>query len=1006
MTNFSNWSGKLNYLKYLVIGFIALFIVSCAPTDSTSPAPAVNTSDPVLFDGNNVVNVTYGNDGETTGHVAIGMVNPNFSASNANIANYALTSLQFNGADLSDGDDLSGESVTAGLDDVDGSGAAAYTYAAGATDDEAGRIAVNLLTPTNTSVISLVAAFTNVTNASEVVSYDFDVTINVAPLNISALIPAQTVISVLTPGGGTNLLDAMVAVSQDGEPQTNTLNYSALAGLVGNLSSLTYPASTTSTVTFIRDLAPLISVNGNVASIVNPVATPTDSDFLNFSVLTPGAAGTYAGAISFSLLGQGNFTGSIVANPGTLTVGASTPVPISGTLMYDSPVALQTGYTTERTVSVNASSDFVRGTDGSLSVSYTPQVSGVNMTVDNDGTVTIPTGLTADTYTVTVTPTSGTAGGTATAGTFTVTVSDAAVGISGSIAYADQDLVQGYTSAANVPLTTPANFTAGNGTVTFSATANPAISGLTAANNGTVTIPTGVTAGTYTVTVSVSSSAGGSVSDATFTITIPTPIGGTIGYDDEDLVTGYTGTANVALASTANFTAGTGDVTFTATASPAISGLTAADNGTVTIPNGVASGTYTVSVSVSSTAGGTVSDATFRLRVQDPISGSLGYGNQSLTAGYTSAQTVDLDDSSFTRGNGTISFTVSPTTVGGQTISVANDGTVTIPTGIGVISATTITVTASSTVGTATATGTFTITVAAAATPVSGSFSYTAPAASSVLVGNTTAVTVNPDLSSLNNATGFSIAAVTSGTDLGTGVVTINNSTGVISIANATRIGSAMYRVTASGATSDTVTADITLRSSRVFAASDLPRPTPSMITRIRLSSGVTENLFEIPRQNTFIIDNSSAAFSFPANANFIGYGYNNQAASTTLTYDATNTRLVIGDTSAGAVSYGFAVNPDILLAGSFDFTVRVSRSAASPNPNIGYVVMLSDGQTSGSGGITDFRYTGAAGIPASAVNRTSRINNYAGGNSTITFFATAPGTDIIYIHSVTITAR
>ena len=103
------------------------------------------------------------------------------------------------------------------------------------------------------------------------------------------------------------------------------------------------------------------------------------------------------------------------------------------------------------------------------------------------------------------------------------------VGISGTIAYADQDLVQeGYPSAVDVALTTPGNFNAGSGTVTFTATANPAISGLTAASDGTVTIPTGLTAGSYTVMVSVSSTHGGTVSDASFTITVATPISGTI----------------------------------------------------------------------------------------------------------------------------------------------------------------------------------------------------------------------------------------------------------------------------------------------------------------------------------------------------------------------------------------------------------------------------------------------------------------------------------------------
>ena len=165
MTNFSNWSGKLNYLKYLVIGLIALFIASCTTeTDTTSPA-LVNNGDPVLFDVDNVANAIYGNSGQLTGYVANGEVNPNFT----NEAGYSFGRLEFNDAELTDGADLSGESVTTGLDDVDSDTSgdqAAYTYDAGEADDEVGGIAINLLTPTNTSVISLVAVFTNVTNGA------------------------------------------------------------------------------------------------------------------------------------------------------------------------------------------------------------------------------------------------------------------------------------------------------------------------------------------------------------------------------------------------------------------------------------------------------------------------------------------------------------------------------------------------------------------------------------------------------------------------------------------------------------------------------------------------------------------------------------------------------------------------------------------------------------------------------------------------------------------------
>ena len=53
-----------------------------------------------------------------------------------------------------------------------------------------------------------------------------------------------------------------------------------------------------------------------------------------------------------------------------------------------------------------------------------------------------------------------------------------------------------------------------------------------------------------------------------------------------------------------------------------ISDLTASSNGTVTIPTGLTAGSYTVTVSVSSSAGGTVSDASFTITIPTPISGN------------------------------------------------------------------------------------------------------------------------------------------------------------------------------------------------------------------------------------------------------------------------------------------------------------------------------------------------------------------------------------------------
>ena len=101
----------------------------------------------------------------------------------------------------------------------------------------------------------------------------------------------------------TNNLDTMVAVSQNGEPQTNTLDYSSLYSSLAN-HGVDYPnvssgsSGNSGGVVFGRDFVPSITVDGNVGVPADPAAPPTDPNSLRFEVLIPGA-GTYREAISF-----------------------------------------------------------------------------------------------------------------------------------------------------------------------------------------------------------------------------------------------------------------------------------------------------------------------------------------------------------------------------------------------------------------------------------------------------------------------------------------------------------------------------------------------------------------------------------------------------------------------------------------------------------------------------------------------------------------------------------
>ena len=136
-----------------------------------------------------------------------------------------------------------------------------------------------------------------------------------------------------------------------------------------------------------------------------------------------------------------------------------------------------------------------------MEVTYTTTggATGLNLTADADGVVTIPAGLTGSgasgtTYTVTVTPTADpNAGGSATAETFTITV---ATPTSGVLRYDDLSLPSGYGETTHA-LSGLSTYARGSGTptmvVTYTTTGGATGLNLTADADGVVTIPQGLT---------------------------------------------------------------------------------------------------------------------------------------------------------------------------------------------------------------------------------------------------------------------------------------------------------------------------------------------------------------------------------------------------------------------------------------------------------------------------------------------------------------------------------
>ncbi len=720
------------------------------------------------------------------------------------------------------------------------------------------------------------------------------------------------------------------------------------------------------------------------------------------------SSGDYEVTVSVS-----SSAGGTVPNA-TFRLRVQDPVPISGTIGYADQTLVE-GYTGTPQVALTNSANFTPGNGRVIFTASNDMIGG--LTASENGTVTIPSGVSSGDYEVTVSVSSSTGGDVADA-TFNLSVQDP-VSIGGTIGYGDRDLTTGYAGTVDVALTTPANFTPGNGRVTFSATAEPEIAGLTVATDGTVTIPNGVGRQTYTVTVSVSSSVGGDVADATFRLRVQDPISGSIGYAAQTLVQGYAGTLDVALTNSANFTAGDGRVSFTATARPGINGLTTSENGTVTIPSGVSSGDYELTVSVSGSAGGDVADATFRLTVQTPIGGAIGYDDIILALGYAETNVSLNNPDALVRGDGEVSFMVDPPTIGAQSLMVNNNGVVTIPAGIGLTSSPiSVRVTAESTVGEATPSDTFTLRVV---TPVSGTFTYptaNVPAASRVVVGSQgPAVTISPDLSRLNNYIGFTIAPTTPGVDIGG--VTVDSS-GVISISNSTRVGSAEYTVTAYQASlGQSITANVTIKNSYQFNFSDFTTSITYIENGSLLKPDGSRDTFLTSSEFGYLIDNSANAYNFAGN-DILTYAYANEPNNDTVAYDSSANTLTLGTSRSNNDSaYGLALNPNLLISGDYNFIVNVSRSSGLTTSTLGYQVSLSDGTnitpvttnsrvaTSGSSGATEIIQTTARDITSgftydgSTANRDNTLTVYFSSGST-----SGNGLLRLIISSITIVAQ
>jgi len=314
----------------------------------------------------------------------------------------------------------------------------------------------------------------------------------------------------------------------------------------------------------------------------------------------------------------------VACTSGTLTVTVSQPSPI---IRPENLTVTQTG--TSTTPSILNNDDIVKP-DGT-----TASATGSNVTITNvvvtpgaapgaptptlnpDGTITVPGTLPPGVYTITYDVCTTATPSTCVSGTTVLTVSPTATATptAGDNAYdvpmSGTATVVG-TILSNDTVDGVASATVTN--VTVSVTTAPTGTGVpTIGSNGSVTVPANAIPGVYTYTYHICSVATPTAcsTEATVTVTVRQPVpvlpNNNMVYTDTTTTTAGNITTGGTVGTQSVTTGPTGNVTITVVtpATPQVPGGTVPTlnpDGTVTVPTGTASGTYTITYQVCTTA--------------------------------------------------------------------------------------------------------------------------------------------------------------------------------------------------------------------------------------------------------------------------------------------------------------------------------------------------------------------------------------------------------------------
>jgi len=314
----------------------------------------------------------------------------------------------------------------------------------------------------------------------------------------------------------------------------------------------------------------------------------------------------------------------VACTSGTLTVTVSQPSPI---IRPENLTVTQTG--TSTTPSILNNDDIVKP-DGT-----TASATGSNVTITNvvvtpgaapgaptptlnpDGTITVPGTLPPGVYTITYDVCTTATPSTCVSGTTVLTVSPTATATP-TVGDNTYDVPTSGTATvvgtilSNDTVDGVASATATN--VTISVTTGPTGTGVpTIGSNGSVTVPANAIPGVYTYTYHICSVATPTAcsTEATVTVTVRQPVpvlpNNNMVYTDTTTTTAGNITTGGTVGTQSVTTGPTGNVTITVVtpATPQVPGGTVPTlnpDGTVTVPTGTASGTYTITYQVCTTA--------------------------------------------------------------------------------------------------------------------------------------------------------------------------------------------------------------------------------------------------------------------------------------------------------------------------------------------------------------------------------------------------------------------